>query len=32
MFDKVIKSGKWLFGEKKGSYIGVWCSEDHGTR
>lgn len=28
MFDSVSKSGKWLFGEKKGSYIGVWCSED----
>jgi hypothetical protein len=27
MFDKVEQSGKWLFGKKKESYIGVWCSE-----
>lgn len=27
LFEKVIKNGNWIFGEKNGSYIGVWCSE-----
>lgn len=28
MFERVDESGKWLFGEKNGSYIGIWCSEE----
>jgi len=26
MFNQVMKNGKWLLGDKKGSYVGVWCS------
>lgn len=28
MFNQMEQLGKWLFGEKNGAYIGVWCSED----
>lgn len=28
MFDRVEREEKWIFGEKNGAYIGVWCSEN----
>jgi len=27
MFDQISKNGKWIYGDKNGSYVAVWCSE-----
>ena len=28
LFDNVIRNDNWLFGEKNGAYIGIWCSDE----